>query len=52
MKLKTIKKIDLEGYEKELKRTIQAFYFKSFSEINKDLKLNILNGYVLIGEIE
>lgn len=49
---KTAKKIDLEVYEKELKRSIQVFYFKSFNEINKNLKLNILNGYVLTGEIE
>ena len=49
---KTAKKINLETYEVGLKRSIQTFYFKSFNEINKDLKLNILNGYVLIGEIE
>jgi len=49
---KTAKKIDLKSHEKELNRSIEAFYFKSFREINRDLKLNILNGYVLEGKVE
>jgi len=49
---KTSKKINLDVCEKELKRTIQSFYFNSFKEINKNLKLNILKGYVLTGELE
>lgn len=49
---KTAKKINLDSYEKQIRRTLQAFYFKSFGEINKELKSNILNGYVLAGAIE
>jgi predicted nucleotidyltransferase len=49
---KTIKKIDLNADEKELKRSIQAFYFKSSKDISKDLKANILKGSILAGEIE
>lgn len=49
---KTAKKIDLDAYEKEFKRNIQIFYFKSFNEINKNLKLNILNGCILSGELQ
>lgn len=46
------KKIDSEKYEKQLRRKIQIFYFKSFNEIKKELKLNVINGYTIIGEIE
>ena len=44
------KKIDLIKYEKELGREIQLFFFKSLSEIPKELKKNISKGYVLQGE--
>lgn len=49
---KTAKKIYLEQYEKELKRSIQAFYFKSLDKISAELKSNILNGYILKGGLE
>lgn len=49
---KTAKKIDFDRYEKQLKRNLQVFYFKSFKEIKRELKLNIINGHVLTGEIE
>ena len=44
------KKIDLGKYEKKLGREIQLFCFKSIDNINKELKLNIMNGYVMWGE--
>ena len=46
------KKINLSKYEKQLNREIQIFYFKSINEINKELKLNIINGYIIQGEIK
>ena len=46
------KKLNLEIYEKQLKRKIQIFKFNSLSEIkNKELKTNIINGYILQGEL-
>lgn len=42
------KEINLEKYKKTLKRTIQLFVHKNINEIkNKELKNNIVNGYVL-----
>ena len=47
------KKINLEEFEKSLKRKIQLFTFKSLSNINsKELKMNILNSYVIQGVIK
>jgi len=47
------KNIDLSKYEKNLNRKIQLFIFKSINNINnKELKMNILNSYVLQGEIK
>lgn len=44
------KKINLEKFEKSLKRKIQLFRFKSLADINsKELKMNILNSYILQG---
>lgn len=43
---------NFEKFEKELKRKIQLFHFTSFEKINKELRLNIINGFVLYGEIE
>ena len=45
------KKLDLKKLEKELKREIQIFQFDSLNKINKELKLNVVNGYVLRGYI-
>ena len=45
-------KLDLTKFEKRLNRKIQIFQYKSFNEIkNKELKNNLLNGYVLRGKI-
>jgi len=47
------KKINLEEFEKSLKRKIQLFTFKFLSNINsKELKMNILNSYVIQGVIK
>ena len=47
------KKINLDKYEKNLGREIQLFKYNSLSKINsKELKMNILNGYILQGEIK
>ena len=46
------KNINLEKFEKNLKRKIQIFTFKSLSDINsKELKTNILNSYIIQGVI-
>lgn len=49
---KTKKDLNLEKFEKELNREIQIFFFSSFDKINKELKSNIINGFILYGEIE
>jgi len=49
---KISKKIDLNRYEKTLGREIQLFFFKSLDEISKELKLNIINGYKLEGDLK
>jgi len=47
------KDFDLRSYEKKLGRKIQVFTFKSLSNIkSKELKTNILNGYIIQGEIK
>ncbi|MBU0894942.1 MAG: nucleotidyltransferase domain-containing protein [Nanoarchaeota archaeon] len=49
---KISKKVNFEKFEKEIKRNIQSFKFDSIDKIkSKELKMNILNGYVLGGEI-
>jgi len=42
-------KLNLEKFEKEFKRKIQLFYYDSLEKVNKELKLNIINGYLLRG---
>ena len=47
------KTIDLDKFEKRLKRKIQLFFFKSIKDINNaELRNNIINGYVLSGRIK
>ena len=47
------KNIDLKKFEKSFKRKIQLFKFKSISNINsKELKMNILNSYIIQGVIK
>jgi len=46
------KKLNLADYEKLYKREIQLFTFKSLREINKELKNNILNGFIIQGELK
>jgi len=46
------RELNLESFEKKLKRKIRIFWFGSLKEIkNKELANNILNGYVLAGRI-
>jgi len=46
------KRIDVSVFEKKLKRKIQIFWFRSFSDIrSRELTNNILNGYVLKGRL-
>ena len=46
------KEIDLQKYERLLKRKVQIFHFNSLEEVNKELINNILNGNILSGRIE
>ena len=47
---KNKKEINLKEYEKKIGRNIQLFIFSSLDSIkNKDLKINIINGYNLSG---
>jgi len=46
------KKLNLDIFEKKIKRNIQLFVFNSLNKItNPELKLNILNGYILSGRL-
>ncbi len=45
------KKIDLSIFEKRLKRKIQLFCYDSIDKIPKNLRNNVLNGFVLKGVI-
>ncbi len=47
------KEVNLNNFEKNLKRKIQILFFSSIKDINNiELKNNILNGYVLKGRIK
>ena len=51
--LSNIKKdISLEKFEKMYKREIQLFKFEAADKINKELKNNIINGYIIQGELK
>ena len=43
------KELNLEKFEKKLKRKIQVFFYESLDKINKELRLNVFNGYILRG---
>ncbi len=44
------KELNIETFEKKIKRKIQIFWFESITNVkNKELANNILNGYVLVG---
>jgi predicted nucleotidyltransferase len=46
------KKLDIEVFERKLKRKIQIFWFDSIKDIkNKGLATNIINGHVLEGRL-
>ncbi len=46
---KSKKKINIDKFEKKLGREIQIFVFESLEKVNKELRSNIMNGYVLGG---
>ena len=46
------KALDLDKYEKILKRKINVNFYASWKEIQKHLKNNILNGIILHGSVE
>ena len=46
------KRVDLKRFEKKLEREIRINFYKSFKEIDKELKENLFNGIVLSGGIE
>lgn len=46
------KEIDLTKFEQILERTVTINFYKSWSEIHKYLKNNILNGIILTGGVE
>ena len=45
------KKINLKKFEKELKREIQVFQYDCLDNVNKGLRLNAINGYILRGYV-
>lgn len=46
------KEINLKDFEKKLGRKIQLLNYEEIDKINKDFRLNILNGYILKGSIK
>lgn len=46
------KKLDLKEFEKRLEKEIRINYYSSLKEIKKELKENLMNGIVLLGNIE
>ncbi len=46
------KKLNLEKYEKILKRKISLFFGEDFSRLSKELKNNILNGVIIKGYLK
>jgi len=49
---KAKKDIDLSKFEKKLGREIQVFVYDSLEKVNKELRSNIINGYVLGGYLK
>ena len=46
------KKLDLEKYDKILKRKISLFFKEDFSKLSNELKNNILNGIIIKGYLK
>lgn len=49
---KSESEVDLGKFEKMLGREVQIFRFGELGKVNKELRTNILNGYVLEGYLE
>ena len=45
------KQLNLENFEKKLKRKIQCFFNESINNVPKNLKMNVLMGYLMEGMI-
>ncbi len=45
------KNLNLKKFERKLKRELQIFQYSSLDKINEELKLNVINGYILGGYI-
>jgi|SRR3989344_5889735 len=45
------KKLDLREFEKELKRPIQFFFEDSINKIPINLRMNVIRGYLIEGEV-
>ena len=45
------KEITLKAFEKSLGKEIQLFSFKSLDKVNKELRINIMNGHVQNGRL-
>jgi len=43
------KEIDLKNFEKKLGKEIQSFVFESLDKVNKELRDNMIEGYILRG---
>ena len=48
----TAKKMNLQEYEKELKRTINILYEPKFNRLSPELRNNLLNGIILSGSVQ
>ena len=46
------KDLELKRFENKYRRKIQVFIYESLDKVNKELKTNILNGYVIKGELK
>ena len=46
------KKLNLEKYEKALKRKVNILFEEDFNKINKELRNNIINGTIMEGYLE
>ncbi len=46
------KKVNLEKFEKILKKEVRINFYPSFKKIHKDLLTNIYNGIILVGSVE
>ncbi|VVB88659.1 Uncharacterised protein [uncultured archaeon] len=46
------RKMDLQGFERKMKRNINLFFSESFNDLSNELKNNIINGTILDGYLQ